>query len=61
VKHWAEFGLSAYAASCIVAGLALGVVFARRQRRLADPMVDLTLFGIPLSGPHSRSISPASW
>lgn len=47
VKHGAEFGLSAYAAACVVVGIALGVVFARRQKRLADPMVDLALFGIP--------------
>lgn len=47
VKHWAEFGLSANVLGFIVAGLVLGVVFARRQKQLADPMVDLTLFGIP--------------
>jgi MFS transporter, DHA2 family, multidrug resistance protein len=47
IKHWAEFGISAYAAGCIIAGLVLGVVFTRRQKHLADPMVDLTLFGIP--------------
>jgi DHA2 family multidrug resistance protein-like MFS transporter len=46
VKHWAEFGFSAYAAACVVAGFVFGVIFARRQKRLADPMVDLTLFRI---------------
>jgi DHA2 family multidrug resistance protein-like MFS transporter len=30
----------------ILAGLAIGVVFVRRQRRLADPMIDVTLFRI---------------
>jgi DHA2 family multidrug resistance protein-like MFS transporter len=29
----------------IVAGLAVGVVFVRRQHRLADPLLDLRLFG----------------
>lgn len=47
VKHWAEFGFSAYAVACIAAGLVLGLVFVRRQKRLADPMVDLALFRIP--------------
>lgn len=47
VKHWAEFGLSAYSIACIAAGLVLGLVFVRRQRQLADPMVDLALFRIP--------------
>src|SRR5207253_1035024 len=31
----------------IGAGLALGAVFVRRQRRLADPLIDLRLFRIP--------------
>ena len=47
VKHWAESGLSAAAIAAIAAGLGLGLAFVRRQRRLADPMVDLALFGIP--------------
>jgi DHA2 family multidrug resistance protein-like MFS transporter len=47
IKHAAEFGVSAYSLGFVAAGLALGVVFVRRQRRLADPMVDMTLFRIP--------------
>jgi DHA2 family multidrug resistance protein-like MFS transporter len=31
----------------IVAGLALGLVFVRRQQRLADPLIDLRLFRVP--------------
>ncbi|MBI1881242.1 MAG: MFS transporter [Chloroflexi bacterium] len=31
----------------IVAGLAIGVVFVRRQRTLADPLIDLWLFRVP--------------
>ncbi|HEY9408684.1 MAG TPA: MFS transporter [Jiangellaceae bacterium] len=29
----------------VMTGLLMGVVFVRRQRRLADPMIDVTLFG----------------
>lgn len=47
VKHGAEFGLSGYSVACIAAGFVLGVAFVRRQKRLADPMVDLALFRIP--------------
>jgi DHA2 family multidrug resistance protein-like MFS transporter len=31
----------------IAAGLVIGVVFVRRQRRLADPLIDLWLFRLP--------------
>jgi DHA2 family multidrug resistance protein-like MFS transporter len=31
----------------IAAGMALGLVFIRRQRTLADPLIDLALFGSP--------------
>ncbi|NKN38427.1 MFS transporter [Agrobacterium sp. a22-2] len=31
----------------IAAGLAFGVLFVRRQKRLADPLIDLALFRIP--------------
>jgi DHA2 family multidrug resistance protein-like MFS transporter len=39
---WQALPLAAIAA--IAAGLAVGVVFVRRQRRLADPLLDLQLF-----------------
>lgn len=44
LKRAAEHGPDAIAGAVIVAGLALGVVFLRRQRRLVDPFVDLVLF-----------------
>lgn len=47
IKHAAQVGFDALAALTVVAGVALGVVFVRRQRRLADPLVDLRLFRIP--------------
>lgn len=44
LKRAAEHGPDAIVGAAIVAGLALGVIFLRRQRRLADPLVDLELF-----------------
>lgn len=44
IKHIAEYGMSWRAGSAILAGLGLGIVFLRRQRRLADPLLDLSLF-----------------
>ncbi|MBG6092075.1 MFS transporter [Actinomadura viridis] len=45
LKEIARTGLHPVPVLAIAAGIALGVVFVRRQRRLADPMVDLRLFG----------------
>ena len=47
IKRIAEHGPSAAAGLAIAAGLVLGVVFVRRQRRLADPLIDLGLFRAP--------------
>lgn len=47
VKHIAQVGADLLAAGTILAGLALGGIFVQRQRRLADPLIDLRLFGIP--------------
>jgi DHA2 family multidrug resistance protein-like MFS transporter len=47
LKSIAEHGVDGLSAAAIVAGLALGVAFVRRQRRLADPLIDLALFRIP--------------
>ena len=47
MKHVAEQGPSWAAAVALTAGVSLGAVFLRRQRRLADPLVDLALFGRP--------------
>jgi len=45
IKEWARHGYEPLPALCIVAGLVLGVVFVRRQRRLTHPMIDLGLLG----------------
>ncbi|OLF06692.1 MFS transporter [Actinophytocola xinjiangensis] len=45
VKEIARSGLGVVPVAAIVAGAVAGVVFVRRQRRIADPLLDLTLFG----------------
>ena len=47
LKQIAAHGIGRLAALSIVAGLGLAVVFVRRQRRLADPLIDLRLFRAP--------------
>jgi DHA2 family multidrug resistance protein-like MFS transporter len=47
LKRMAEGGLGWRPALAIVAGLVLGAAFVRRQRRLADPLIDLRLFRSP--------------
>jgi DHA2 family multidrug resistance protein-like MFS transporter len=47
IKHWAAEGFERKAAAAIVVGLAFVLIFVRRQKRLADPMVDLAMFQIP--------------
>jgi MFS transporter, DHA2 family, multidrug resistance protein len=44
LKELARYGLDAAPAITIAAGAAFGVAFVRRQRRLADPLLDLRLF-----------------
>ncbi|RVX41804.1 DHA2 family multidrug resistance protein-like MFS transporter [Nonomuraea polychroma] len=44
IKEIAAYGLGAGPAAAVVAGVVLGAVFVRRQRRLADPLLDLALF-----------------
>jgi DHA2 family multidrug resistance protein-like MFS transporter len=46
LKQIAQDGLDALYGASIVAGLALGWAFVRRQKTLADPMIDLRLFRI---------------
>lgn len=50
LKKVAESGMSAEALVAVAAGVALAVVFVIRQKRLADPLVDLTLFRQPAFG-----------
>lgn len=47
LKRIAQDGVSATAIAWMIMGLAIGVVFVRRQLRLADPLIDLRLFRIP--------------
>jgi DHA2 family multidrug resistance protein-like MFS transporter len=46
LKRMAQDGLGWSAVAAVVIGLLVGVVFVRRQLRLADPMIDLGLFRI---------------
>jgi DHA2 family multidrug resistance protein-like MFS transporter len=47
LKQLAQDGLGWPPAVSIPAGLAVGAVFVRRQRTLADPLLDLRLFRVP--------------
>jgi MFS transporter, DHA2 family, multidrug resistance protein len=47
LKQIAQDGVAWLPALSIVAGLVIGMVFVRRQRTLADPFIDLTLFRMP--------------
>jgi MFS transporter, DHA2 family, multidrug resistance protein len=47
LKRIAEDGLGWPPALSIVAGVAVGAVFVRRQRTLVDPLIDLRLFRVP--------------
>jgi MFS transporter, DHA2 family, multidrug resistance protein len=47
LKLTAQDGLGWLPAAAVLVGLVVGVVFVRRQRRLADPMIDLRLFQNP--------------
>jgi DHA2 family multidrug resistance protein-like MFS transporter len=47
IKQLAEDGLALSAAISIWVGLLVGIVFIRRQRTLADPMIDPSLFRVP--------------
>jgi MFS transporter, DHA2 family, multidrug resistance protein len=47
LKQIAQNGVGWIPGVTIVAGLVVGAAFARRQLRLADPMIDLRLFRVP--------------
>jgi DHA2 family multidrug resistance protein-like MFS transporter len=47
LKKLAEDGLGWPPALSIVAGLAIGVLFVHRQRKLTHPLIDLELFRVP--------------
>src|SRR5262245_17535399 len=47
LKQLAENGWGWAPALAILTGLAIGVVFVRRQQTLADPLIELRLFRVP--------------
>jgi DHA2 family multidrug resistance protein-like MFS transporter len=47
LKQLAQDGVGWLPALAILAGLGVGIVFVRRQRRLSDPFIDLRLFRMP--------------
>jgi DHA2 family multidrug resistance protein-like MFS transporter len=47
LKQFAQNGLGWVPALSVLAGVAIGVAFVRRQRRLEDPFIDLSLFSAP--------------
>jgi DHA2 family multidrug resistance protein-like MFS transporter len=47
LKQIVQQGLGAVAAASLAVGLAITTAFVRRQRRLADPLLDLRLFRAP--------------
>jgi DHA2 family multidrug resistance protein-like MFS transporter len=47
LKQIAQNGFGSTAALSILAGAAVATAFVRRQRRLADPLIDLALFRVP--------------
>ena len=47
LKQMAQNGPSWTSVAFILAGVAGGVAFVRRQRRLADPLIDMRLFEVP--------------
>lgn len=47
IKRTAESGVGLLPLASIVVGIAIGVVFVRRQKTLAHPLIDLRLFEIP--------------
>ena len=47
IKRMAEDGISLLAVGAIIVGVIVGIVFFRRERRLADPLIDVRLFATP--------------
>lgn len=47
LKQVAEIGLGWIPVLFVTAGLVVGAVFIQRQRKLADPLIDLRLFRVP--------------
>lgn len=47
MKRWAQDGAGWLPIVSVLAGLAVGALFVRRQQTLADPLIDLWLFRVP--------------
>ena len=47
VKRAAVDGLTWLSVAVIAGGIVIGALFVRRQRQLADPLIDLSLFSVP--------------
>ena len=47
LKQIAQDGVSPLAVVALIVGVVVGVAWVRRQRQLADPMIDLALFKVP--------------
>ena len=47
IKQFAQDGIGLAPGASILVGLALAAVFVARQRGLSDPLIDLSLFGVP--------------
>jgi DHA2 family multidrug resistance protein-like MFS transporter len=47
LKKIAEHGVYLFPVLSILAGIGVGIVFIRRQKKLTDPMIDLRLFRLP--------------
>jgi DHA2 family multidrug resistance protein-like MFS transporter len=50
LKRIAQDGVDPLAVLTIAAGLAIGALFVRRQKTLADPLIDINLFRLPAFG-----------
>jgi len=50
LKAYAQDGFGAPPLLSVGAGIGVGIAFLRRQRRLADPLIDLELFRTPVFG-----------
>ncbi|BAN03537.1 MFS transporter [Ilumatobacter coccineus] len=47
VKMFTEHGLGPMVVGAAIVGVSAGVVFVRRQQRITDPMIDVSLFTVP--------------
>jgi len=47
LKRFAEYGADSHAFAWLCGGIAVGALFARRQRQLAHPLIDFRLFRAP--------------